>query len=260
LVELLITKGDAVMLVKKYMVVVLVCSSIMLSMSCSSVTMLRTKELKLIQSHIDSLQTQLVIRQVELLNEQKSQNELLRLIRADQQVRFDEMGQKITSLEGSLTESKYRLSQIDKKTQEIQEQWKAKTVAESTAVNQTNSQMEKLYQIAYSDFTAGRFDLAWNGFADFIKRFPDSPLCDEATYFSAECLSGKKEHDKAEAAFSDYLRRYRDGKKVCAALYKLGVIFENKKQFEKRKMVWQKLIKTCPTSDEASMAKDRLGK
>jgi TolA-binding protein len=248
------------MRLKKYMLLFLLCSSIILSPDCSSITMLRIKELKQVQARIDSLQLNLVSRQEEMLKEQKSQNELLRLIRADQQVRFDEMGQKITSLEGSLSESKYRLSQIDKKTQEIQEHWKAKTMAESTAVTQKTSQMEKLYQIAYSDFTAGRFDLARDGFTDFIKRFPEAPNADDATYYSAECLYGKKEFEKAEAAFSGYIRTFREGHKICAALYKLGLVFENRKMFEKRKMVWQKLLSTCANSDEAAMVKDRLGK
>ncbi len=248
------------MLAKKYAPALLLCAVSMLFVDCSSITMIRVKELKQVQARVDSLQASLAARQDELLKEQKSQNELLRLIRADQQVRFDEMGQKISSLEGSLSESKYRLTQIDKKTQEIQEQWKAKSVAESTAVTQKSSQMDKLYQIAFSDFTAGRFELAFNGFADFIKRFPDSPNADEATFYSAECLYGKKELDKAEAAFAGYIRTYREGRKICSALYKLGLVFENKKMLEKRKMVWQKLLATCANSDEAAMVKDRLGK
>jgi TolA-binding protein len=247
------------MRVKSYKQAIFLFSSVILFLNCSSITLLRTKELKQVEARVDSLQVKLVARQEEVLREQKSQNELLRLIRADQQVRFDEMGQKITSLEGSLSESKYRLSQIDKKTQEFQEQWKAKAIAESTATNQKNSQMDKLYQIAYSDFTAGRFDLAWNGFADFIKRFPESPNADDATYFSAECWYGKKEIDKAEAAFSDYIRKFREGRKLCPALYKLGLVFETRKMLEKRKLVWQKLLTTCANSDEAAMAKDRMG-
>jgi TolA-binding protein len=245
---------------KRYLLVALVPLCLAGTSGCSSITMLRTKELKEVQAHVDSLKMQIALQQEELLKEQKSQNELLRLMRADQQVRFDELGQKITSLEGSLSESKYRLSQIDKKTQEIQEQWKAKSFADSSAVTQKNTQMDKLYQIAYSDFMAGRFDLAASGFVDFIKRFRDALVTDDAAYFYAECFYGKKEMDKAEVAYSDYIRKYREGKKICSALYKLGLIFENKKQFEKRKMVWQKLLTTCQNSDEAAMVKDRLGK
>jgi TolA-binding protein len=103
-------------------------------------------------------------------------------------------------------------------------------------------------------------DLAINGFADFCKQFPEAPMADDATYWYAECFYAKKEMDKAELGFSDYIRKYREGKKICSALYKLGLVFESKKQLEKRKMVWQKLIATCSTSEEAQAAKSRLGK
>ena len=227
---------------------------------CSSITLIRIKELKQVESRVDSLNAALSSTQQELLKGQKNQDELLRLIRADQQVRFDEMGQKISSLEGSLLESKYRLSQIDKKTQEIQDQWKAKATADSNATTKLNTQMDKLYQIAAGDFSAGRFELAANGFSDFIKQFPDESLSDEATYWYAECWYAKKDWDKAELGYSDYLRKYREGKKVCQALYKLGLVFEGKKQIDKRKMVWQKLIAAFPTAQESLAAKARLGK
>jgi tol-pal system protein YbgF len=248
------------MYLKKYPLLVIVSSAALIASGCSSITLIRIKELKQVEYRVDSLKSVLTTAQQEMLREQKSQNELLRLIRADQQVRFDEMGQRISSLEGGLSESKYKLSQIDKKTQEIQEQWEEKSQAESAAKNKKNTEMEKLYQIAYGDFTAGRLDLAINGFADFCKQFPEAPMADDATYWYAECFYAKKEMDKAELGFSDYIRKYREGKKICSALYKLGLVFESKKQLEKRKMVWQKLIATCSTSEEAQAAKSRLGK
>lgn len=248
------------MYIKKIPLLIVASSVGLMGAGCSSITLIRIKELKQVEHRVDSLNNELSTAQRELLKEQKNQNELLRLVRADQQVRFDEMGQKISSLEGGLTESKYKLSQIDKKTQEIQERWEAKAQADSTVKSKKNMEMDKLFQIAYGDETAGRFDLAANGFADFCKQFPEAPLADDAAYWYAECWYGKKDMEKAELAFSDYLRKYREGKKVCAALYKLGFVFENKRQLEKRKMAWQKLIATCPASEEAQGAKERLGK
>jgi tol-pal system protein YbgF len=251
-------KGSRIM-VKKIAVAGMVVSAFSF-MGCSSITLLRIQELKQVEAHVDSLKAELTERQALLEKEQKSQNELLRLIRADMQVRFEELGQKFTTLEGSISESKYRLTQIDKKTQEIQEQWKAKTAADSTAASQKKAQVEKLYQIAYGDFMAGRFDLAANGFMDLVNQYPESPYTDEATYWYAECFFGKKEYEKAEQLYSDYLRKYREGKKVCASLYKLGLVFETRKQMEKRKMAWQKLQTNCPDSQEAATVKERLGK
>ena len=149
---------------------------------------------------------------------------------------------------------------IDKKTQEMQEQWKAKAAADSADATQKKTQVDKLYQIACGDFNAGRFDLAANGFLDLVNQYPESPTADEAAYWYAECFFGKKEYEKAEQLYTDYLRKYRDGKKVCASLYKLGLVFEIKKALEKRKLVWQKLISTCPDSPEAKAAKEKLGK
>jgi tol-pal system protein YbgF len=120
--------------------------------------------------------------------------------------------------------------------------------------------VEKLYQIAYSDFIAGRYDIAANGFLDLINQYPESPSADEATYWYAECFFAKRDFDKADQLYSDYIRKFREGKKVCASLYKMGLVFENKRMLEKRKLVWQKLLSTCPESQEAAAAKDKLDK
>jgi TolA-binding protein len=227
---------------------------------CSSITLLRIKELQKVEAHVDSLKTTLATQQEALHQEQKNQDELLRLIRADMQVRFEELSQRFSSLEGSLSESKFKLSQIEKKTQDFQEQWKAKAAADSVASTQKKTQVEKMFQIAYGDFMAGRYDLAANGFNDLMNQFPDAAQTDDATFWYAECFFGKKEFDKAEQLYVDYLRKYREGKKVCPALLKMGLLFEYKKLMEKRKLVWQKLITSCPDSPEAATAKEKLGK
>jgi TolA-binding protein len=226
--------------------------------SCTSITLLRIKELKEIEKKIDSLKTELTAQQELLLKEQKSQNELLRLTRADMQVRFEEIDQKISALENSILESKQKLSIIDKKTQEIQEQWKNIAASESLSVAQKKAQIEKLYQIAFQDFSASRYDLAANGFLDLINQYPESEMADEANYWYAECFLAKKDYNKAEQLFTDYLRKYRDGKKMCASLYKLGLIFDAKKMPDKKKLVWQKLLSTCPQSQEAIIVKDKI--
>jgi TolA-binding protein len=227
---------------------------------CSSITLLRIQELKQVEAHVDSLKADLAAQNDIMQKELKSQNELLRLIRADMQVRFEELGQKVSSLDGSLSESKYKLSMIDKKTQEIQDQWKAKAAVDSMTVADKKAQVDKIFQIAYNDLMTGRYDLAANGFQDLINQFPESPSIDEATFWYAECFYGKKENEKAEQLYSDYIRKFREGKKVCSALYKMGLVFERKTLMEKRKLVWQKLISTCPDTPEAISAKEKIAR
>jgi len=246
-------------------------STLCVTNGCTSLTVLRIREIKAVEAHVDSLKIEMNTKlndkfaaldsSIAAMNkEQQNQTEILRLIRADEQVSFESVEQKIMALQENLMESKSKLTQIASKAQEIQDQWTAKAIADSMTTIRQNAQIQKLYEIAFSDFSAGRFDLAANGFADFIRKFPDAPQVDEATYWNAECYYNKKDLVKAEQLYTDYLRVFRDGKKTCATLYKLGLIFESKKQSDKSKMVWEKLIATCPESDEAALAKNRLGK
>ena len=68
---------------------------------------------------IDSLKTK-------LLEEQQAQEELLRLIRADQQVRLSELEKQVADVGSGLSESQYRLSKIDEKTADFQRQLETK--------------------------------------------------------------------------------------------------------------------------------------
>jgi hypothetical protein len=77
-------------------VTVITAASILFT-GCSNVTMLRTKELKLVKESVDSLHEELSFMQGRMMEEQKAHTELLRLMRADQQVRFNEIRQKSLS-------------------------------------------------------------------------------------------------------------------------------------------------------------------
>ena len=53
----------------------------LLVVNCSNLTMLRTRELRIVQANVDSLRTELVTLQKTMHQEQKNQSEVLRLIR-----------------------------------------------------------------------------------------------------------------------------------------------------------------------------------
>ena len=229
-----------------------------LTSGCSSVTLLRVKELKEVQNRVDSLSAALLSVQEQMLREQKQQSEMVRLMRADQQMYYDDLGRKISQLDGSLSESKYKLNVIDKKTDEVQKQLSEKMRADSTVVSVKNTQIEKLYQIAMSDFNAGRYDLSVSGFLDLINQFPESDQARNAAYWYAECYNAKKEYEKAEESYKNYIKKYPGGDKMCVCLYKLGTIYDKLQKTKSKEMVWQKLVETCPASQEASAVRESL--
>jgi len=242
---------------RRAMVGVCGAAACLLLAGCAQITVLRVQELKAVQTRVDTLAVRLAAAQQQLYREQKQQAELLRVVRADMQVRFGELAQRVSAIEGGLNENQERLSDINRATSAIRERWDEKARADSVRVSMARAEEENLYQIAVSDFTSGRFDLARAGFRDFLTRYPQSPLVEQATHAVAECQYAQKSYDSAEVAFSAYLKAYPNGQKVCAALYKLGLVYEKLAKAKHQKLVWEKLAAQCPQSDEARAAASR---
>ncbi len=226
---------------------------------CSHMTVLRVQELKAVQSRVDSLHAELTTMQTKLLEEQKTNGEMLRLLRADQQVRFNEIDRKVSALESNLNENQSRLSKIVQNTSEVSKKLEQKLADEAEAANQKKLQIEKLFEIAMSDFNAGRYDMAINGFRDIVRQFPDSPQGPEAEYWTAECFYAKKEYESAERAYLDFIKKYPNGPRFCVSLYKLGLTYDYQSKVKSKDMVWRNLVDKCKDSQEAQVVKTQLG-
>lgn len=227
-------------------------------MNCSNMTMLRTRELRAVQSRVDSLRTEMVTIQKAMQEEQKAQSEIIRQIRAYQQSRLDALNQKVTAITTNLSENQFRLSKIDEQTTKFQKKLEAKLSADSMINNSRNAEIEKLFQIAMSDFNAGRYNIATNGFKDLFIQFPESPFASEAEYWVAECHYAKRAYNEAERDYINYVKKYPEGSKLCVSLYKLGLAYEKQKKYKSKKMVWKKALVQCPDSDEIQVIRAQM--
>jgi predicted nuclease with TOPRIM domain len=126
---------------------------------CTALKTLQANSVKL-QSDVDSLESE--IRRIKELT--AYHNDLLRYVRADQQVRFDELERQIAAVAGGVSESQVRLSKIDSKTQKLKEGWDEKARADSVTGVKRLAEIESLFDIAMGDFNAGRRPIALNGF------------------------------------------------------------------------------------------------
>jgi TolA-binding protein len=240
---------------KKSIILSAIIFSVSLFQSCSYITVLRTQELYAVQ---DSLRAEIDSLRTKILEEQRNQEELLRLIRADQQVRFSQLEKQIVDVGSGLSENQYRLSRIDEKTADFQKKLEAKLSADSVSTNSRKAEIEKLFQIATGDFNAGRLDIAKAGFKDISSRFPDSPQGQEAEFWTGECGYAKKEFADAETSFLLYFKKYPQGAKACLTLYKLGLCYEKLDKKKSKELVWKKLLDKCPDSQEAQLVKSRI--
>jgi tol-pal system protein YbgF len=178
-------------------------------------------------------------------------------MRAEQQMRFSEIDRKVSAIERNISESQSRISRLDQKTSELSSSIKQKLASEEDAANQRKVQVDKLFEIAMSDFNAGRYDLAVSGFTDFAKQFPDAPQAPEAEYWIAEARFAKKDYDVAEKEYMQLIKKYPDGAKSCAVFYKLGLVYEHQDKKKSMEMVWNNLLQRCPDTEEAQSVRSR---
>ena len=128
------------------------------------------------------------------------------------------------------------------------------------------------YQLAYIDFTKGNYSLAIAGFQEFLRRFPDVDLADNAQYWIGESYfslarahANQGDQEKSRQAleqgvqeFRKVLLTYPRGDKVPTALYKEALALFELKQGALAEGRLRYLIENFPQSEEAPLARERL--
>ena len=115
-----------------------------------------------------------------------------------------------------------------------------------------------LYDAAYLELLKGNHDLAIVSFTDYLKRFPDADLADNAQYWIGECHLARGETARAIEAFSEVGSRWPKGDKAPAELLKIANTFQGDGDDPAARHTYQDLIARYSNSDEARLARERL--
>jgi tol-pal system protein YbgF len=114
------------------------------------------------------------------------------------------------------------------------------------------------YYAAYSDYIKENFDLAIEGFRQFIRNFPESGLADNSLYWIGECYYAKKKYQDAINTFNDLLGKYKDGDKAPAAILKKGYALLEMGRQSEGIAILKELISRFPLSEESSLAGQKI--
>jgi TolA-binding protein len=131
---------------------------------------------------------------------------------------------------------------------------------------------EAAYQSSYLDFSKGNYPLAVSGFREFVRRYPDSDLADNAqywigeSYFSlARSTASQGQADRVTHALEQAVQEFRKvplnyprGDKVPTAIYKEALALLELKQPKVAHARLQYLVDNFPQSEEAPLARERL--
>jgi tol-pal system protein YbgF len=114
------------------------------------------------------------------------------------------------------------------------------------------------YQAAYRDYQKGNYDLAIEGFREFLSAAPTSDLADNAAYWVGESLFSQKKYREAIAQFDSVVTNFPRSDKVAGSLLKKGYAYISLGERAQGIVQLQYVVHEHPKSQEASLARQRL--
>jgi tol-pal system protein YbgF len=116
----------------------------------------------------------------------------------------------------------------------------------------------RLWDMAFSDYAAGQWALAIQGFDTYLKTFPRSDKSDDAQFFIGEAYQLDGKMREAIAAYDRVIADYPQGDRTPAAYYKRGVVYSSLNQPDKARESFEAVVKLFPNTESAGLARQRL--
>lgn len=117
---------------------------------------------------------------------------------------------------------------------------------------------QKMYDNAYSDYMAGQYEIAIQGFKAFISSFPRSDKADDAQLNIGNALYLAGKYRDAVEAFQAVIANYPQADSVPIAYYKLGLAYTELREIDLARKAFETVSQKYPAAPEATLAKQRL--
>jgi tol-pal system protein YbgF len=245
----------------------------------SDIESLRT-EIRDLEDEVSELKRQASSKEeVQQLNQTlATQTQTLLKSNADISVKVDAMDERLQNATGNIEQTNYRVDRIAQQLaqaqRDVNELKSARAATASPAGTpgaatpitdemtvaddaSTESPLE-IYQSAYRDYQRGNFDLAIDGFRDYLKRETSSDLSDNAAYWVGESLFSQKKYEDSISQFDSVINTFPKSDKVPAALLKKGYAYIELGERAQGIVQLQYVVHEHPRSAEAALARQRL--
>jgi tol-pal system protein YbgF len=116
----------------------------------------------------------------------------------------------------------------------------------------------ELYSQAYADYARGNYDLAIQGFQEYLKNYPSTDFSDNAQYWIGECLYGKQKYGEAIEAWNTLLRDFPSSDKLPDARVKKGMSLERLGRRSQALTEYRYVVDRYPNTQAARIARDKL--
>lgn len=176
--------------------------------------------------------------------------------RADSKLLTEQISQAVQGISLKLDDTNGRLAVLSQK---LEESNKAQTQKLSTLTGAGPSvPPDQLYNAAYNDYLLGNYDLAIQAFRDYLERFKDSEMSDDAMYYIGVSYFDQKKYDQALQAFDQLSELYPKGNKVPTGQFKKGMVLLAMQKATEAVAQLQSVYANFPDTPEANLADQEL--
>ena len=200
---------------------------------------------------------------------------------ADLGAKFGDLTRELQTLAGKLEDANRRLAQLSQQLAETQARMAAGSpdspttivvepgtgavppgpatpVSGAPAPRGGSPSPADLYAQAPAAYQRGQYELAREGFDDYVERYPRTDLSDDAQYWAGESLLAQRKPREAITAFEKLFKTWPQSDKAPAAHLKKGVAHLDLGEKAQAIVQLQFVVHEYPTSDEAKSARQRL--
>ncbi|RJP75632.1 MAG: tol-pal system protein YbgF [Candidatus Zixiibacteriota bacterium] len=211
--------------------------------------------------HLQNLRLQadaLQIRQDRLVEEMVTKSNQ-RQDRAYLSSRLDDLEAQAMMLSAQVNDLSQRLTGVAQRFDEMKYRTREPSAVDTTAAAEpVPPEPREVYDQAYLDLSRGNYDLARMGFEEYLSRYSDTELADNALYWLGEVEYVQHNYDAALQKFREVETRFPNGNKVAAALFKIGLIQIQMNQEAEARDTFTRLAQRYPGTPEAAQAQQKL--
>ncbi len=181
---------------------------------------------------------------------------VLRAQKTDATSAAAELHQGIQALSVKLDDTNNRLATVLQKVEESQVRSESRRLPSQS--DPGGPKPDQVYSLAFNDYLAGNYELAVDGFRDFLVRYPESEYADNSAYYLGLCLQQMGQQEQAAQAFDQVINMYPKADMTAAAYYKKALVEQELLKNEAAIETFKKLVSLFPDTQEAATAREEL--
>lgn len=181
--------------------------------------------------------------------------------------KVDSMADQFQSLSNTVADMNSRIGKMEAKVVELQKMVQAIQVPVTPPPSPAPQQQpqaagpppaDKIFEDSQRDFSAGNYDLALQGFQEYLKHYGTTQQAADAQFFIGEVFFRRDDFDGAVKEYDKVIVDHSDSSRVANARYMKGVSLLKLSRRTEAKKEFQTLIDKYPGNSLVPKAKDYL--